>query len=146
MEDLNLSVIDNTEDTMDINQVMMQCNRVEMADFIPPHFIPDVDTAENILALEKVIEEKAAAFDYNGGVVLFIEDARAFEYLQKIYNKLYEDSATKGKFVGTEREIFSINYFDISQKLHSTKCKLAYIKNDVLNNRRIVRFTILKSL
>lgn len=139
MNDLNLTIIDNLENHIDIDQVMMQCNKVDLVDFFPPHFIPDIASPDDMIEFEKIVETKCGIFDYNGGMVIILDNMKVFNYFQNIYNKLYGTDKSKMKYGGTDRELFTMNYYDISDKLHYTKCKLEFLKED--KTRKIARFS-----
>lgn len=136
MNEYNIQVIDQLQDHQDLNQLMNECTKVEVIDFLPPHFIPDIANPNDIIAYEKEIEESDGAFEYSGGLIIVIATRKTYEYLRMVYQKLY--GLDKHRYAGTEREIFKINYYDVLGKRKDKKYTLVQL--DDKNGRLIARF------
>lgn len=102
-----------------IQEVLLHSTRINIVDFLPPHFTPDIDSPENISRYETAIEQ-TDAFIYNEGIVIPIVSSEIVRYLNNIKAKLQSNKM----YEGSNLELFKINYINVANSFSSSFVKL----------------------
>lgn len=119
-----------------IQEVLMHSTRVSIVDFIPPHFIPDVDTPDNIVKYEQQMEQ-SDAFVYDEGLVIPVPSQAIERYLNNIKNRVSTDKM----YEGTNGELFKINYISVNNSFNTANVKLSEIEK--VNGYNYARFNFI---
>lgn len=141
-ESNGLVVTDNTETKFDFRSAMMRSNQVNINDFVPPHFEPDVLGGEEIIRIEKEIEE-SIGFEFGNGIIIEMKSQSTMSYLNSIKNKLNEGRNPEtgiGKYDGTERELFSIRTMNSAQDIFKYRAVFKEVIVDDFSNRQYALF------
>lgn len=114
----NVKLIE-VEQQPSIQEVLLHSTRINIIDFLPPHFTPDIDSPENISRYETAIEQ-TDAFIYNEGIVIPIVSSEIVRYLNNIKAKLQSNKM----YEGSNLELFKINYINVANSFSSSFVKL----------------------